>query len=125
MESLGYDAFELFSLVDKETQYSGSPGKSGYNMLFFEDQFSDYGHQRVQAVTAMKFSLTGEISDTDIIVNSRNFKYFYDENYNRNIQLARQNTEKQRALASSITTGFWFRLKQRIKKWFFFPFKAL
>lgn len=131
----GVEPFLLFSIVDKNSQYSGSPGNDTYNVLFFiTDKFSNYvtktsstsGKSNIQAVTAMMSSPGGDIKDTDIIVNNENFRYFYDENYDEDILLSKKEIANNRRVASSMSEGFWFRFKQQIQAWFNFllkPFK--
>lgn len=123
----GLETFPLFSIVDRSNQYSGSPKNDSYNMLFFvTNSFSKYHEPQIQAITAMISSRQGEIKDTDIIVNNENFRYFYDESYNQDILLSKNEVTAKRRLASSRSAGFWFRFQQRILEWFHFilkPFK--
>ena len=121
----GIQGFPLFSIVDESNQYTGSPRNDTYNMLFFiTDKFSVYDSEKVQAITAMSSNRRGEVKDTDIIVNSVNFKYFYDEDYNRDIFLSKKKHLSYRKIASSQSESFWFRFTQQIKSWFSFLFKA-
>ena len=125
----GVEPFLLFAVVDKGVQYSGSPKNDGYNILFFvKDSFSTYGKSEIQAITSMYSSRWGiNIKDTDIIVNNRNFVYFYDEDYNEDILAFKaKKISNSRNIASSRSMGFWFRLRQKIQNWFKFilkPFK--
>ena len=128
LEAQGLESFALFDVVNKNTRYSGSPGNDSYNMLFFEtDDFSVYEEAKIQAITAMSSTKRGGIiKDTDIIVNNVDYSYFYDEDYNEDLHLVKNEIKNQRALASSEAMGFWFEFKQHIKRWFQFllkPFK--
>ena len=128
----GLEPFPLFSVADRDRQYSGSPRDDGHNILFFTDRFKEegYGGVTVQAVTGMIYSpRKGEIKDTDIIVNNRVILrtgrqyYFYDENYNKEIVLSKREVGESRRLASLRAESGWFQLKQKIWSWLRFLFK--
>lgn len=120
LEDQGLESFDLFAVVNKDTRYSGSPRHDGYNMLFFEkEDFSIYEESKIQAITALTSTRRGGIiMDTDIIINNVNYSYFYDDDYNEEVSLAKNEVKNRRALASLEPMGFWFEFKQHIKKWF-------
>ena len=122
----GLRSFSLFTVVNRNTTHAGSPKNDSNNMIFFiNDDFSKYGNSSIQAITTSSHRYA-EIKDSDIIVNNKNFHYFFDESYNQNVFLALQERKSQRKLASSKSFGFWFQLKQQIRSWFQFllkPFK--
>ena len=124
LSNKGLEPFPLFDVVNRNMQYSGAPKGDGYNMLFFvEKNFSKYENIKVQAFTTMRHSFSGKLTDTDIIVNSEHYRYFYDDNYNTEVRLSKNEIKERRRLAGSMPHGIWFQLKQHIQKWFQFLLK--
>lgn len=122
--SEGLEPFPLFTVVNRNMKHSGSPRKDYYNMIFFVyDNFTNYENSSVQAFTSINSNRSAEINDTDIVVNNDNFKYFYDDKYNKEVLLSKKEIKKYRSLASSRSENFWQGLKQQIKSWFQFLIK--
>ena len=122
----GLDGPPLFDIVGENQSFSTKPKADGYNVLFFTDDFRSYYSEieeesakttqtteteiteedriqaaaKIQAVTVVRRS-NAEIKDTDIIVNSRNFRFFYDKNYDEDILLASQERLAYRNVSSS------------------------
>lgn len=129
----GVEPFPLFLVVNPKITYSGSPKNDGYNILFFaEDDFLElaptYSLSSTQAVTSLysgSLFSKGNIKEADIIVNnSGGVKFFYDEDYNDQVDLAKLNKSKEfRRLASLQSESFWFRFKKQIQNWFQFLLK--
>ena len=128
----GLEAFLLFEVLDGEL-YSGAPASDSRNILFFEaENFAKITQSdnpaEIQAITAMVSNRKGMITDTDIIVNSRDYRLFYDRKYyNQDIAAySKQYQSNRRRIASSRSMGFWSRIQQKIKMWVSFllkPFK--
>lgn len=118
----GLEYFPLFDIKNPNLRYSGNPGNDQYNMIYFVTEgFSKYGPD-VQAITATYSNRNNQITDSDIIVNATGYKYFYDENYNTDVSIAK-NTKQNlntsyRYLASSMSVGFFTQLKLNITRWF-------
>ena len=125
----GLDPFSLFAVADKRMKYSGSPGRDSYNLLIFiTENYSNYVKKTdedtvTQAITSTSADpYTGKITDTDIIVNAEEVPFFYDASYDNEIVVSQRERPSGRFLASSFsaTGGFWFSLKQSLKRWFRF-----
>ncbi len=130
LSAQGLSPFPLFAVPDKNTRYSGSPKNDGYNIFLFAEDYSKYGSLDQQAITSVYSSTSGEIKDTDIIVNNhvvlngqRTF-YFYDESYNDEIVLSQREVKESRKLASLQMESSWlYQLKQKIWLWLKFFLK--
>ena len=114
----GIRPFPLFAIVDANNLYNGQPGKDDHNFLFFiDDKFSRYeSNPNTQAITAIT-STGHKIKDTDILVNTEGFVYYYDNSYNREITLAENRMKERRSLASSRAPDFSFKIFEQIKFW--------
>ena len=113
----GLKSFPIFNIVDKNNLYNGKPGTDEHNFLFFAgDDFKRYeSNPNTQAITAVA-STGHRIKDADILVNDKSFDYYYDSFYNKEITLALKQTERQRALAGSVSPGFWFKTADWLKQ---------
>ena len=133
LEEKGEAPFPLFAVANRKAQYSGSPAKDSYNMVFFiEEDYANYVKlskkqaMEQQGVTTMGKNLRSYLIDTDILVNAEDNLFFYDDSYNQEIRLAQQKRKAVRLLARATPSGFFLSLKQWIKGWFNFflkPFK--
>ena len=120
LETKELDPFDLF-YVDLRGVYEGDTGADGNNLfLFANENFSRYmGKGETQAVTIVRADrITPSIIDTDILVNNKNFKFYYDSAYNTAIDLVKQNFEKKRYLASLKNTGRFFQIMKKLKTFF-------
>jgi len=126
----GIEAPPLFSLVGENYLFSGTPKKDGYNMLFFADDITQYAPtlstnvKTTQAVTVVR-RVASEIKDTDILVNSKNFQFFYDRNYDKSVQLAFQDRKAFRSLSNTRSLTWTQRIQAKLQaliqiffKWF-------
>jgi len=124
LERKGLQFFPLFTVKDREMQYSGSPEKDGYNMLFFvHKDFSNYERTTIQAFTKMNYNRQGNIEDTDIIINGEHFKYFYDYNYDSEILTYENKNLSHRNLAQSHSPSLWLKIKKTLQNWTYFFIK--
>ena len=108
----------LFSITGDYNVFTGQVHNDKYNMLFFIDDFQQFGHEKVQAITKI-YSLREKINDTDIVVNSTDFRYFYDNNYNETV-LAMESDPHLRTLSSSTTPSLWDNIKTSLVRLFHF-----
>ena len=119
----GVEPFPLFHVENPRAQYSGAPANDSHNMIFFLDNYNKYKKETEQAVTGLFYDTNGKLNDADILVNNTGeFKFFYDEAYNRDVFAFKQRTSAQRGLASSRAPGFFNRLSVRILARFAFFF---
>ena len=122
LEIKGLKPFNLY-YVDPRGRYEGEPGADGSNLLLFEyENFSKYNpDQDIQAITTVWSKRRAKvtfITDTDILVNTINRKYYYDDSYNNRIQLAKKDFEIKRFLASSKDPGRFVLIMENLKSFF-------
>ena len=124
LEDKGEEPFPLFEVIDRELKYTGTPGRDQYNILFFIDKnFLNYEKEEVQAFTAVLSSRRGAIKDTDIIVNNEYYSYYYDLDYQTDIQASLKSFKQNRKLASSRGDSSLSLLKQKLLAWLQFFLK--
>ncbi len=117
----GVEAPPLFDIIGENELFSTLPKRDGYNVLFFTDQFSgqfggglgSLNSKKIQAITVVRRT-KDEIKDTDIVVNSGDFKFFYDAYYNEDVRLASQNRNSPRNLSSSRDLTFMESIKRKL-----------
>jgi len=124
LEKKALEPFDLF-YVDMRGVYEGDTAADGSNLfLFIHEGFSRYEDQNAQAITALRSDrINSSIIDTDILVNSVNFNFYYDSSYNKVIDLAMQGFEKKRQLASLKSPGRYVQVIEKIKSFFSFFLK--
>ncbi len=121
LDQKGIKAHSLFNIVGKNQLFSTGPKRDGYNVLFFTSHFDEYHSQNTpsetQAVTIVRRNKEN-IKDTDIIVNTGNFKFFYDDNYNEDVYVASQKRSSKRNLSSSRDLTFMESIKAKLLSFF-------
>ena len=117
----GVEAPPLFDIIGENELFSAVPKRDGYNVLFFTNNFNKYyGDQssaKTQAVTIVRRN-KNEIKDADIVVNVGNFRFFYDNNYNRDIEISSQKKYSARNLSSSRSLTLMESIKVKLLSFF-------
>ena len=121
----GEEPFEFFSIANENLAYKGSPKNDSYNLLIFINRgFTKYHKNTSQAITAIFASYgSGKINDADIIINNESYKYYYDNEYDRQILAEGKKITDHRAIASVSTKGFWLQIGQGVFRWIKFLFR--
>ena len=122
-EEKGIRPFDLFA-VEASYLKTGNPQKDKQNIIYFMgDSFLAYAPKKtIQAITAVH-STNESIKDTDILVNNKEYNYYYDEDYNQVVRLAKNQAQTLRGLASSTAPSLWLQTLQRLQNFFKFFFK--
>lgn len=109
------ERIQLFKVSNPRNQFEGKQKIDRVNMLFFiHDDFSHYSDRTGQAITINSALSGAGIEDTDIVVNNKDFKFYYDERYNEAILASRTKAEERRGLASSMDVSFWSTIRYRL-----------
>ena len=101
----------LFAVVGDGNAFSGQVRNDSYNMLFFAERMKPYGMKAETQAVTKTYSLRRKIRDTDIIVNTETFQYYYDTGYDEAIVAFREERQSVRRLASSRTPSLWQSIK--------------
>lgn len=124
LEERGLPESTLFEVLESQWQDFDGPKNDTYNTLFFLEDFNRYGKPSMQAVTVAS-SEGSFMKDTDILVNASQFKFYYDDEYNHNINLAFQKRNSFRNISSSFQPSWHERVKNKIFSFFKFIFNWL
>ena len=102
---------DLFAVVGDGNVFSGQVRNDSYNMLFFAERMKPYGMKAETQAVTKTYSLRKKIRDTDIIVNTESFRYYYDPGYDEAIVAFTEELQSARRLASSQVPSLWQRVK--------------
>ena len=135
IEERGGEAGPLLEVIGRGEKFtlSGSPLKDSHNMLIFTDNSAikqiigpaaKAPVNKIQAVTySQKSRGQGDLKSADILVNKTNFKYYYDEGYNKSILALKSGRSPHRGIAFTKAPSFLSSLKRRVLKFFLYFFE--
>lgn len=105
----------LFAVMGNGSVFEGHVKNDSYNMLFFTNKIKPYGMKDTTQAITKTYSLRRKIRDTDIIVNTESFQYYYDTAYNEAILALKHERQSLRKLASSQAPSLWQTIKSYLR----------